>query len=209
MRRRFSKKYRIRIFCLLAAALMAAGAVFCTVSAQRELSRSILRLHVVANSDSEADQALKAEVRDAVVEKWNEYAQGLDSIGETKELASRVLPVLEQTARETAQVRGFDYAVEAKLERTVFPTRDYGGFSLPAGEYDAVLIKLGRAEGKNWWCVMFPPLCGADGDRAEVEGLCREDGVNAAGIRLMTGDGAQVKFSFRLLELLYGQGLGG
>lgn len=118
-----------------------------------------LRLHILAASDSEADQALKLAVRDAILAE----AGGLFAAGGTKQealdAARRSLPLLQSIAQETLRAHGCADAVSVRLEELYFDTREYDGFTLPAGRYDAVRVELGAHAGKNWFCVLFPPLC--------------------------------------------------
>ena len=119
---------------------------------------AVLRLHVVANSDSAADQALKLQVRDALLRESRLFAAA-----ETKQQAAKCvqtqLDALQSTAARVIRQQGYSYDVAVSLEHTAFPTRTYGSVTLPAGRYRALRITLGSGEGKNWWCVMFPPLC--------------------------------------------------
>lgn len=130
---------------------------------------SVVRLHVLANSDSREDQALKLQVRDAVVQA---AAGWLDSAATTEEAlaAARArLPALEEVARRTVQEAGYDYPVEVELTRMYFTTRQYDTVTLPAGTYDAVRVTIGAGAGQNWWCVVYPPLCaGAATDRSTL-----------------------------------------
>ncbi len=121
-----------------------------------ELSQDIVRLHVIANSDSEADQALKLKVRDAILENTKECCTQKEDIANNIELYQKI-------ARDTVCENGFSYDVRVEYGNFNFPTKNYGNVSLPAGSYDALRIKIGEAKGKNWWCVMFPPLCFVDG----------------------------------------------
>ncbi len=121
-----------------------------------ELSQNIVRLHVIANSDSPEDQELKLKVRDAVLKHTeNDFTQKSDVKGQ--------LETYREIALNTVAENGFDYTVDVEYGNFHFPTKHYNNISLPAGSYDAVRIKIGDAEGKNWWCVMFPPLCFVDG----------------------------------------------
>lgn len=141
----------------LAASLLAAVLV-CSVPirAQNQLAEKLVRLHVLANSDSEEDQRLKLAVRDAVLRA----ADGADEIDDT------LLYILQQTARKTVEEEGYAYPVTVTRERAWFDTRRYETFSLPAGYYDAVRVVIGEGAGRNWWCVIYPPLCA---------GVCEED----------------------------------
>ncbi len=121
-----------------------------------ELSQKIVRLHVIANSDSDTDQELKLKVRDAILRK-------AESECTAKEDVPRYLEEYRKIAQETVYENGFSYDVDVEYGNFHFPTKYYDNISLPAGLYDAVRIKIGEAKGRNWWCVMFPPLCFVDG----------------------------------------------
>lgn len=128
-------------------------------SACAEVRADTLRLHILANSDSEADQALKLAVRDAILAE----AGGLFAAGQTKQealsAARQSLPLLQAIAEETLRANDCTDAVSVRLEELYFDTREYDDFTLPAGRYDAVRIEIGAHAGKNWFCVLFPPLC--------------------------------------------------
>ncbi len=127
---------------------------------------NVLRLHILANSDSEADQMLKLQVRDAVVEACAGWLDGAADEKEAAAIAKQRLPQLQQIARDTVAAAGYTYPVEATLCRMYFTTRQYDTVTLPAGTYEAVRFTIGAGEGKNWWCVVYPPLCaGAATDR--------------------------------------------
>lgn len=121
-----------------------------------DLSQNIVRLHVIANSDSDEDQALKLKVRDAILAHSKaDFTQKSD--------VSKNLDTYKEIAEKTIRENGYNYRAEVEYGNFKFPTRHYDNIALPAGQYDAVRIKIGSAEGRNWWCVMFPPLCFVDG----------------------------------------------
>ena len=165
-----------------------------------ELSERVIRLHVIANSDSAADQALKLAVRDRVLEQARElYPVGAD-LDTARAALEGGLSRLAAAGRQEVERQGYDYPVCAQLVRCRFPTKEYDGFALPAGEYEALRVVIGRGEGRNWWCVAFPPLClGAASetvDDAVAAGLfTREQGA------LMTRDGEGYVLKFKALEL--------
>ncbi len=119
----------------------------------------VLRLHILANSDSSEDQALKLSVRDAILEHSGQLFDGGFTLDEAKDAAEAALPEIERIARAKIEAKGFSYDVEASISETYFETRKYDNYTLPAGNYSALQIKIGKAEGKNWWCVLFPALC--------------------------------------------------
>lgn len=119
----------------------------------------VLRLHILANSDRAEDQAVKLKVRDAVLEETGEIFSGAETLEAAKGEAEAALPVIEETARRVLREEGYEMPVAAEMTRMYFNTREYGDTILPAGEYEAVRVTIGEAQGQNWWCVMFPPLC--------------------------------------------------
>ena len=122
------------------------------------IREEILRLHVIANSDSDADQQLKLRVRDAVLSGETVFS-GSEDVISAEEKISEKTNVLLNSARETIYNLGYDYDVKIELKRSYFPTRVYNDITLPAGYYKAVRVIIGEGKGKNWWCIMFPPLC--------------------------------------------------
>ena len=144
---------------------------------QNSIEGDVLRMHILANSDSADDQLLKYAVRDAILEKGAVYFENADSFEDAKYTAESSLQHLEEIARETVAAEGKDYAVNAELVTMAFDERTYENVTLPAGVYDAVRINIGEAKGQNWWCVRYTPLCGpaADDDETEPELYFTED----------------------------------
>ena len=132
----------------------------------------VVRLHILANSDSAEDQALKLKVRDAILEASADWQEVAATPEEALALAEERLPQLQAIAEQTVAAEGYAYPVTAEVCRMYFTTRQYDTVTLPAGTYDAVRITIGEAEGQNWWCVMYPPLCvGAATDRKKATSL--------------------------------------
>ncbi|MBQ8514557.1 MAG: stage II sporulation protein R [Ruminococcus sp.] len=169
---------KLELACLLGMAGAMTISVFTKDAQTRQtLENDVLRLHILANSDSAEDQLLKYAVRDAVLEEGAVYFEELSSCADAKAAAAGALPQLEEIARETVSEWGYDYEVTAELSQTAFGERVYEEVTLPAGVYDAVRICIGQAEGQNWWCVMYPPLCvpAAAEDDQEQEVYFTED----------------------------------
>lgn len=122
-----------------------------------KLRNSVLRLHILAESDSEYDQSLKLKVRDGLLEMG--LFTGSDSLCEAEKTASENLSKIEKAAESILRENGCELSVTAELADVVFDERVYGDITMPAGEYRALRVKIGSAQGKNWWCVMYPPLC--------------------------------------------------
>ena len=123
------------------------------------LPNEVLRLHVLANSDSEEDQALKLAVRDRILQEGSAVMDGVSNKEDAIEAAKEAIPALEKAAQEEIRERGYSYPVSIAIEKVYFPTRQYGDTTLPAGKYDALRVVIGSGEGHNWWCVLFPALC--------------------------------------------------
>jgi len=166
---------------------------------QSELSREVIRLHVLANSDREEDQALKLQVRDAVLAA----ADGMIPDGAGRAEAETILSgALDQLARAGAAVveeQGYDYPVTASLEEQVwFPTKEYADFAFPAGQYTALRVVIGEGAGQNWWCVVFPPLCLATVSEQTADSL--GDALSSRQVALITGEEQGYVVKFRAIE---------
>ena len=126
---------------------------------QEKLSGEVFRFHVLANSDSKEDQELKMKVKEAVVDYMCENLSDAGNAAEAKAWAIRHKEELIRTAREVLQKEGCNDQITAEVVRCEFPDKTYGDITFPAGWYDALRIKIGKAQGHNWWCVIFPPMC--------------------------------------------------
>ena len=124
-----------------------------------EIKREVLRLHVLANSDSDTDQQLKLLVRETVLSQSEEIFSGSKDKNEALLSAKNSLGEIVSAAQKTVYENGYSYTVTGEVCKSYFPQKEYDNFTLPAGYYDAVRIKIGKAEGKNWWCVLFPEVC--------------------------------------------------
>lgn len=133
-----------------------------------DISRKLIRFHVIANSDSEQDQDLKLKVRDKVLEYVQPLLKESKNIEESREILKRENEKILEIATEVIKGTGYDYSVESTLDKEYFPIKTYGNITLPQGEYEAYRIIIGSGEGQNWWCVMFPPICFVDITRGEV-----------------------------------------
>lgn len=126
------------------------------------INDKLIRFHVVANSDSEQDQSVKLKIRDEILQKYGPVISGSGSRDKSLQLIGENLNNIENTANEILKKEGKSYLAKAELGNSIFPIKQYGTITLPAGEYTALKVVLGEGGGKNWWCVMFPPLCFID-----------------------------------------------
>jgi stage II sporulation protein R len=127
-----------------------------------------IRLRILANSDTAEDQAMKRLVRDAVIAQMNKWVKQPDGIEEARRIVREELPALQTVVGRELVARGYDYPFQVELGNVPFPTKMYGNRVYPAGDYEALRITLGRGDGQNWWCVLFPPLCFVDAVSGEA-----------------------------------------
>lgn len=150
------------------------------------LEKSVLRLHVIANSDDPADQSLKLQVKDEIVKTMRVRLGEAKDAHEARQIAVQEMPEIKQAAEHVIKEQGYDYGVKVYVGQFNFPTKSYGDLVFPQGNYQAVRVVIGEGRGKNWWCVLFPPLCLVSS--------------TDKGLSLSTPREAQV--SFKCLELL-------
>lgn len=203
-------KYKIGLFLLAFFFTfgLLAGIYINTDGELADVPDKIIRLHVVANSDSPEDQQLKLMVRDKVISRMSGRFEGLKDISEVKGIIEDSLGEIEAIAREIIEENGKLYDVKAAFAKTEFPTKVYGNLTLPAGTYQALNIVIGEGAGKNWWCVMFPPLCFIDVAHGVVpEETMKElkESLNDEEYKLLlsskTEEGIPVKLRFKIVEL--------
>ena len=169
-------------------------ATYHSARAAEELGDGVLRLHILANSDSAEDQALKLQVRDAVLAYAAREFTAVENKAQAVALAEQELEILERVAEQVLREKGCDMQVKASVEHTFFPTKVYdNGTRLPAGYYDALRLEIGQAKGKNWWCILYPALC-FGGSIEQSEQALGEQG------ELATSDAPRVQVKFKLVE---------
>ena len=194
---------KIRCFIWLAIVFVAAYLLLGAESwlLQRSIAEKTLRLHVVANSDSDEDQAQKLRVRDGILETVSALTAQCETAQEAQLVLEENLPKLQESAQTLLRREGSDYSVSVSVGTEQFGTREYETFSLPAGEYPSLRVKIGAAKGKNWWCVVFPSLCKAATSDAARQ--CAEvGGYDDAESALITGGEQKYTLRFKTLEWL-------
>ncbi len=175
------------------------------------LSQNLVRLHVIANSDSAADQALKLKVRDAIIEYMKKELADSKDIDETKTIINNNLKKIEEVSKEVIKKNNSNYSVKATLGNYDFPTKTYGDIALPAGEYQALRVVIGDGVGANWWCVLFPPLCFVDATHGTIPESVKQDLKSSLSIeeyKLITSEDNEedipIKIKFKVVEFLQG-----
>lgn len=192
----YTRKWKIAELSLLVA--LAAVLLWGAASLHRQdaLQEKLVRLHVIANSDSEDDQAMKLRARDAVLAQATALLEQSADRAEAMARLEESLPRLEKAAYDAC---GGVYPVEASLGMAEFPRKEYDGFALPAGEYMALRVVIGEGAGQNWWCVVYPPLCTAAA--SDLSQTALGAGLTEDDLSLITGDGDGYVLRFRSLEL--------
>ena len=161
-----------------------------------EIENEVLRLHVIANSDEENDQALKLKVRDEVLRMEAELWKTAENKTQAMAIVKEHIDEIEDAAKGIVRENGYNYPVSVTLTNCYFPTREYEKFTLPAGNYDALRITIGDAKGKNWWCVLFPEIC--LGTATDFSGVLSEESEN------IVSNPSDFKVKFKVVELYRG-----
>ena len=203
-KRRFFMFYKriLTLSVIFAILLLAVGLL--PVHGEEEIYNKVVRLHVLANSDSEEDQAVKLAVRDAILEVTVPLLQNCKTKEEAVALLDEHRPLLTETAKSVLRQEGFDDAVSIEMGLEDYPTRTYDSLCFPAGEYISMRVNLGEGEGQNWWCCLFPPLClgAATVKEKAAEDACISVGFTPTQYKIITeSDKPVYRARFKILEL--------
>ncbi len=217
MRYFFSKQNKISVKIIKKIKFFLIGCfsliVFCCIlmciptSADAELYDNVIRLHVIANSDNELDQKIKLEVRDAVIDKYTPIFSGYVCKADAERTLEEYIPEINKYLNQFIKNSGYEYTCTVELGEEHYGRTVYERFSMPAGKYTSLRIIIGEGEGKNWWCVLFPPLCtkAAVSNDKKNEDEFIEVGFTGEQYNIITkNDKPRYKIKFRLLELFFG-----
>ena len=187
----------------LAAMLFVAAFAILPIHGEAAVYDSVIRLHVLANSDSDEDQALKLTVRDAVLKKTQELLEDATTRDEAEKILGQNLEAIRLCAEACVRKQGCADAVAVSLGEEDYPTREYENLAFPSGEYLSLRVMIGEAQGQNWWCVLFPPLClSAATTKAEAEEIFLSAGLTEQQYRIITdSDNTKYKLRFKILEV--------
>ena len=180
---------------LLVLSIMLAGMILSLpfFNSCEELTEDVLRVHILANSDSAADQSLKLSVRDRIVSECSDYYDGCGGKEEALDITQAHLDEIDSLAREEIRSRGFRYPVHAEVSEMYFNTRYYDDFTMPAGWYDSLRLTIGSGGGQNWWCVMYPSLCVGAASESEMK-----DSLDDGEYKVVKTD--KYDFRFKIVE---------
>ncbi len=199
----FSKKLLICTIAVMALALLAG---ILPIHGESEIYDTVVRLHVLANSDSESDQALKLKVRDAVIEVVTPAVEGCKTQAEAIDAIEQILPMIKAEAERTVAENGCDHSVEVTLSEEYYPTKTYESCAFPEGKYTSLRVMIGESEGQNWWCCLFPPLClsaATPDDENSNEDAFISVGLTSDQYKLITeSDKPKYKVRFKILEVI-------
>lgn len=202
--------YRLTVVLSALIVILTTTAAY-TARETEDIANSVLRLHIIANSDSAADQSLKLKVRDEVIKECAPLFKHCKNAQQSQAAAASNIDFITQTANKVIADSGFDYTAECYIGKCGFPTKTYqslsdGQITLPKGEYSAVNIRLGEAKGQNWWCVMYPPLCFVNGVAAFDSAESLRNELSPSEYELITESGEpSVRIRFKIAELLAGR----
>lgn len=199
----YSKKLLICALVILAISFVAG---LLPIHGEEEIYDTVVRLHVVANSDSTEDQELKLKVRDSIISVVTPAVKDCKTQKEAIDAIESIMPEIEERARETIRKEGSDYSVKILLGEEYYPTKTYETCAFPEGEYVSLRVLLGEGEGQNWWCCLFPPLClsaATDSSDDSNEDAFISAGLNADQYKIITeSDTPKYKVRFKILEAL-------
>ncbi len=185
----------------LSALLLVGAFSILPIHGEAQIYDNVIRLHVLANSDSEEDQALKLVVRDAVLCYTEPLLSGLESRDAAEQVLTGAIPQIERVCEQALLDKGYAAPVCVSLTKEDYPRRTYESLALPAGEYLSLQVKIDEAKGQNWWCVLFPPLCmSAASTNSELN--CLSAGLTQEQYRLIADtDDTKYQLRFKILEL--------
>ena len=190
-------KRKILLRCIIIVFLLCVLAVGVSEYMQRDISSGIVRLHIIANSDSSVDQKVKLAVRDEVIGAQSE----LFPDGVKRRLTNEEKQNIASVALDVLKDYGMGYGARVETGKFYFPTKEYENVTLPAGEYDAVRVVLGEGKGKNWWCVMYPPLCFTDSALGRVNTEVLKDSMGKFQYGIISEESIKTVPAFKLVEI--------
>ncbi|MGE5327935.1 MAG: stage II sporulation protein R [Deltaproteobacteria bacterium] len=204
----FHMKHLLILSILVVSYIILSGYIY-SEKISEDLAKNVVRLHVIANSDSKHDQQIKLMVRDSILKYMEENSKGIKSADEAKNFICKNLLNIENIACTALKSYGSDYSAKAYFGKFVFPTKVYGDVTLPSGEYQSLRVVLGNGIGKNWWCVMFPPLCFVDAStgvlpdesKLQLKSVLTEEEYKIA-LGNAKNTCPDIKIKFKIVELL-------
>ncbi len=192
------------IFMLLLFYIMINAYIY-SKEVSKNLSNSVVRLHIIANSNSEQDQNLKYIVRDNLIEYMNSIEHNFSSKEDAIKYISAHLDKYKEIVENTISENGFEYNCSVNFGKFAFPTKSYDDITFPAGTYDAIKVQIGKADGKNWWCVLYPSLCFVNNDNTVMpdrsKNVLKQELSEEEYKLISSNDSDSIKIKFKFVEL--------
>ncbi len=196
---------KTRLFCFILFWTLVLGFMLSFFeTAKADIKESVVRLHIIANSNSDADQSVKLKVRDRILKDGKNIFSSSKTPADVLRLVNENKEYIKEIAEDELLKNGFLEKVSVKVGEFSFPQKTYSKFSFPGGTYNAVRVEIGDAEGKNWWCVMYPPLCFVQGVAKispDADAIIREN-LSSSEYALLTDSESGVEIRFKILEIL-------
>lgn len=198
-------KYLLSFCCTVLALVVLLSII--PVSGEEKIYENMIRLHVIADSDSEEDQRIKLAVRDRILEEFSDELGRAGSFDEAYYTVGELIPDIENAANDVLEMEGITDRASVEIGEEEYPERVYDGYTLPAGKYASLRVVIGEGKGQNWWCVLFPPLCtsAASKNVEDDEEVFIQAGISTEGYKLIKREKeTKYQIRFRVLELLSG-----
>lgn len=192
----------LRGFIIAFAVIFAFSVITYAKTTQKDIAKSVLRLHIIANSDSGQDQALKIAVRDRILEEAKGLFDSTYAPKEAEKIARENANMLEKIAKDEVLKQGFSYDVKVKIGKVAFPVKFYEDIMLPSGKYNAVQIIIGEGKGENWWCVLYPPMCLIDKVTIEQGKEKLKASLSDEEYRMLSSKTAPAKIRFKIVDTI-------
>ena len=196
------KKVKLFLLSVIAGIFITSALQFYSRKVMADISSNVVRLHVIANSDTAEDQDLKLKVRDGIISYLEPVLKDVSDVEETKKILEENIGKIEEEARKIVKKYGYTYSVTASLGNFDFPTKKYENAQFPKGKYDALRIVIGTGEGQNWWCVLYPQLCfskSADGTLSDESETKLKSVLNEDEYHMITSKD-DINFKFKIVE---------
>ncbi len=197
------KKINIFRFSIIVfVSVMTISAVTYAKITQSNIANSVLRLHVVANSNQDCDQSLKLAVRDRILREATALFENTLSAEDAVQAAKNNLAFIQKIAEEEVKQQGYDYSVTAEVGKFPFPVKFYDDIMLPSGQYTAVKITIGKGKGRNWWCVMYPPMCSLEGITMDTGRKTLEKSLSREEYSMISSKNKKAEIRFKIVDMI-------
>lgn len=197
------KKINIyRLSVVIFTLILVISAVTYAKITQSNIAKSVLRLHIIANSDTKCDQALKIAVRDRVLNEARHLFENTSSAENAEVVARKNIKYLEKIAKDEINRQGYDYSARVEVGKFAFPVKFYDDIMLPSGQYNAVRIIIGEGKGQNWWCVMYPPMCSLEGITMDTGKETLKQSLSREEYEMVSTKTPKAEIRFKIVDII-------